>query len=90
MINMNTVISAVEAAGFSHTIAHSFGYIFESRHGEDFEVFNGIPEFKDPTTGETVTLVRKNSPYYKNEIAEISYTDNDGEVNFRASVANEE
>lgn len=89
MINVNTVMSAVEAAGFSRTIAHSFGHIFASRHGEEFEVFNGIPEFKDPETGERVSLALKRSPYYKSEIAEISYTGTDGEVNFRASVANE-
>lgn len=89
MINMNTVMSAVEAAGFSRTVAHAFGHIFSSRHGEDFEVFNGTPEFRDPTTGERVSLVLKRSPYYKSEIAEISYTDTDGEIFFRASVANE-
>jgi len=89
MIDRETVISAVKAAGFSHTIAHSFGHIFSSRHGEEFEVFNGIPEFKDPESGERVSLVLKRSPYYKSEIAEISYTGTDGEVNFRASVANE-
>ena len=88
MIEINTVVAAVEAAGFSRTVAHSFGYIFESRHGEEFEVFGGIPEFKDPETGERVSLALKRSPYYKNEIAEISYTDTEGEVNFRASVEN--
>jgi murein L,D-transpeptidase YafK len=90
MIDRKTVVAAVEAAGFSHTIAHSFGYIFESRHGEKFEVFNGKPEFEDPTTGERVSLALKRSPYYKSEIAEISYTEADGEITFRASVANEE
>ena len=89
MINMNTVVAAVEAAGFSRTVAHAFGHIFNSRHGEEFEVFNGIPEFKDPTTGERVSLVLKRSPYYKSEIAEISYTCSDGEIAFRASVSNE-
>lgn len=89
MIDRNTVISSVEAIGFSRTVAHAFGHIFASRHGEEFEVFNGIPEFRDPETGERVSLVLKRSPYYKTEIAEISYTEADGEVHFRASVANE-
>jgi hypothetical protein len=52
-------------------------------------VFNGIPEFKDPKTGETIALVLKSSPYYKREIAEITYTGADGEVHYRSSVANE-
>jgi hypothetical protein len=89
MINVKTVIAALEAAGFGRTVSHSFGYIFASRRGEEFEVFNGKPEFKDPATGETITLVRKKSPFYKKEIAEITYTGKDGEVHYRSSVVNE-
>jgi hypothetical protein len=89
MIDIKTVINAVEAAGFGRTVSHSFGYIFASRRGEEFEVFNGKPEFKDPETGETITLARKSSPYYKKEIVEFTYTGADGEVHYRSSVANE-
>ena len=89
MITVKTVIAALEASGFGRTVAHSFAYIYSSRKGKEFEVFNGKPEFKDPATGETITLVRKKSPFYKNEIAEITYTGADGEIHYRSSVANE-
>lgn len=89
MITVKTIIAALEAAGFGRTVSHSFAYIYSSRHGEEFEVFNGKPEFKDPETGETITLTRKTSPFYKNEIAEITYTGKDGEVHYRSSVVNE-
>ncbi len=88
MISIN-LIQTLESIGFSHTVAHAFAYIFASRHGEEFEVFNGKPEFRDPKTGEHISLILKRSPYYKKDIAEISYTGEDGEVHYRSSVANE-
>jgi hypothetical protein len=89
MIAIKTIELAVEAAGFSRTVAHSFAYIFSTRHGEKFEVFNGKPEFRDPETGEVIALTLKRSPHYKKDLVEITYTGANGEVHYRSSVVNE-